>query len=233
MKDLVKEYFKKYDIKVDEMQIDQFVKFFDYLIQENEKFNLTAITQPKEVVIKHFIDSILPLKEIPQNARVIDVGTGAGFPGVPLKIMRNDIEIVLLDSLQKRVKFLEEVKKILSLDKTTCVHARAEDYIKAQREKFDVAISRAVASTPTLCEYLLPYVKVGGVAVMYKGAKAEEELIEGQKAIKELGGKLDKKIKFVLQEVESERNIVVIKKICHTKLIYPRGKNLPKSKPIV
>lgn len=233
MKNLIKNYFEKYKININEKQINNFVKFFEFLISENEKFNLTAITEPNEVIIKHFIDSILPLNDLPKGAKVIDVGTGGGFPGVPLKIMREDIEIVLLDSLQKRVKFLEEVKSLLGLEKTTCVHARAEDYVKLTREKFDVALSRAVASTPTLSEYLLPYVKVGGCAIMYKGSRAQEEIKEGQKAIKEFGGKLEKVDKYILTEVDSERNIVFIKKISKTNSKYPRGKNLPKTKPIV
>lgn len=233
MKDLVKGYFKEYNIELSEMQAEKFAKFFDFLVQENAKFNLTAITEKKEVAIKHFVDSVLPMHEIPKGAKVVDVGTGGGFPGVPLKIMRDDIEIVLLDSLQKRIKFLEEVKTLLNLDKTTCVHARAEDFVKENREKFDVATSRAVASTPTLVEYLLPYVKVGGKVLMYKGSQAEEELAQGQKAIKEMGGKVDKTLKFVLKEVDSERNIVILKKINHTNSKYPRGKNLPKTKPIV
>lgn len=233
MKELVKKYFNEYKIPVTDLQAEKFAKFFEFLVSENEKFNLTAITQPDEVAIKHFVDSVLPMLEIPKGAKVIDVGTGGGFPGVPLKIMRDDIEIVLLDSLQKRIKFLEEVKSLLGFSKTKCVHARAEDYVKEGREKFDVAISRAVASTPTLVEYLLPYVKIGGKVIMYKGSKANEELAEGQKAIKELGGNVDKILKFNLKEIESERNIVVLKKISHTNPKYPRGKNLPKTKPII
>ena len=233
MKELVKKYFEEYKIEMSQLQAEQFAKFFEFLIAENEKFNLTAITQPNEVAIKHFLDSILPMMEIPKGARIVDVGTGGGFPGIPLKIMRDDIEIVLLDSLQKRIKFLEEVKTLLGLSRTTCVHARAEDYVKNEREKFDIAISRAVASTPTLVEYLLPYVKVGGKVIMYKGSKASEELAEGQKAIKEMGGKVDKILEFRLKEIESDRNIVVLKKIAHTNPKYPRGKNLPKTKPII
>lgn len=233
MESLIKKYFEKYKIEISQKQITQFVKFFDYLTTENEKFNLTAITQPDEVVIKHFIDSVLPAYEIPKNAKVIDVGTGAGFPGIPLKIMREDIEIVLLDSLQKRVKFLEELKNLLGLDKVKCVHARAEDYVKESREIFDVATSRAVASIPTLSEYLLPYVKVGGRVLMYKGAQADEEISAGKKAIKTMGGEIERVEKFRLDEVESERNIVLIKKISRTNSIYPRGKNLPKTKPVV
>jgi len=233
MKEILKKYFEKYKINGDEGQINKFVNFFKFLISENQKFNLTAITEENEVAIKHFIDSLLPINEIKKGAKVIDVGTGGGFPGVPLKIMRDDIEITLLDSLQKRIKFLEEVSSMLKFSKTKCVHSRAEDYVKLAREKYDVALSRAVAAIPTLAEYLLPYVKVGGYVIMYKGSRAEEELKEGQKAIKELGGKVEKILNFNLDEVDSERKIIVIKKVAHTPIKYPRGKNLPKTKPII
>ena len=233
MKELIKQCFESYNLPINDVQAEKFAKFYDYLVCENQKFNLTAITEKKEVAIKHFVDSVLPIKDIPHGAKVIDVGTGGGFPGVPIKIMRDDVEIVLLDSLQKRIKFLEEVKKLLNLNKTTCVHSRAEDYVRETREKFDVALSRAVASTPTLAEYLLPYVKVGGKVIMYKGSKGEEELKEGERAIKELGGKLDKVERFSLKEVDSERIVFTIKKVGKTNAKYPRGKNLPKTKPIV
>lgn len=233
MKELVKKYFSKYNLPVCDIQAEKFEKFFNFLVEENQKFNLTAITEKNEVALKHFVDSVLPFMQIPQNAKVIDVGTGGGFPGVPLKIMREDIEIVLLDSLQKRVKFLEEVKSLLSFTKTTCVHARAEDYAVANREKFDIATSRAVAGVPTLAEYLLPFVKVGGQAIMYKGLSAKEELQAGEKAITTLGGKIDKVHNFYIDEIESTRNIVFIKKTCKTPPKYPRGKNLPKTKPIL
>lgn len=233
MKEFLKELFEKYNIQINETQLDQFEKYYQYLVQENEKFNLTAITEMKDVAIKHFLDSVLGANEIPQNASVIDVGTGGGFPGVPLKILRPDIKITLLDSLQKRVKFLQEVVNLLDLKNVTCVHSRAEDYAKEKREKFDVALSRAVASMPTLSEYLVPFVKVGGNVIMYKSQKAEEELKEGQKAIKTFGGNVEKIIPFNLEEVESERNIVVIKKTTKTPPKYPRGKNQPKTNPII
>lgn len=233
MKEFLKDLFKKYKIEVSEKQLDQFEKYYQYLVEENEKFNLTAITEMKDVAIKHFLDSVLGAVEIPQNANVIDVGTGGGFPGVPLKILRPDIKITLLDSLQKRVNFLKEVVKMLGLENVECVHARAEDYAKEKREKFDISLSRAVASVPTLSEYLIPFVKVGGKVIMYKSQKADEELAEGQKAIKTFGGNVDKIIPFKLEEVESERNIVVIKKIAKTPPKYPRGKNQPKTNPII
>lgn len=233
MKDFLKELFEKYNIQVNDKQLDQFEKYYEYLVQENEKFNLTAITEMKDVAIKHFLDSVLGAGEIPQNATVIDVGTGGGFPGVPLKILRPDIKITLLDSLQKRVKFLQEVVNLLGLENVVCVHSRAEDYAKEKREKFDVSLSRAVASVPTLSEYLIPFVRVGGRVIMYKSQKADEELASGQKAIKTFGGNVDKVIPFNLEEVESERNIVVIKKETKTPPKYPRGKNQPKTNPIV
>lgn len=232
MKELIKKYCTNYKLEIEEKQAEQFAKFYQFLISENQKFNLTAITEKNDVAIKHFIDSVLPLNEIPKGAKVIDVGTGGGFPGVPLKIMRGDLDIVLLDSLQKRVKFLEEVKSLLNFNKTTCVHSRAEDYAKENREKFDIAISRAVASMPTLVEYLLPFVKVGGLVIMYKGLQADEELASAQSAIKTLGGKVEKVINFNLKEADSERNIVVLRKVAHTNPKYPRGKNQPKTNPI-
>ncbi len=233
MKNLVIKYFNKYNLPITEVQAEKFERYFNFLVAENQKFNLTAITEKTEVALKHFVDSVLPFMQIPKNARVIDVGTGGGFPGVPLKIMREDIEIVLLDSLQKRVKFLEEVKALLLLNKTTCVHARAEDYAGVNREKFDVATSRAVASVPTLAEYLLPFVKVGGQAIMYKGLSVEEELQAGEKAIATLGGKVEEVLHFYIDEIQSTRKIVFIKKLSKTPPKYPRGKNLPKTKPIL
>lgn len=232
MKKLIKDSFSKYGISLSEKQVEQFEKYYYFLIEENEKYNLTAITEKREVVIKHFVDSVLPYKEIPQNAKLIDVGTGAGFPGVPLKIVREDIKLTLLDSLQKRITFLVNLSQKLELKNVECVHARAEDFVKEKREKFDVAVSRAVASIPTLSEYLIPYVKIKGKVLMYKASKAEEEIRLGQKAILALGGKVGGVLKFALEEVESERNVVVIDKKSSTPGKYPRGKNLPKIKPI-
>ena len=162
MKDLIAQIFKNYNFELNNKQIEQFYSYYTFLIQENEKFNLTAITDPLEVIVKHFVDSVLAEKYIKNSARIIDVGTGAGFPGVPLKILRPDIKVTLLDSLQKRVNFLNQLIDKLQLKEIKAVHARAEDYVKEEREKFDVALSRAVAQIPTLSEYLLPYVKIGG-----------------------------------------------------------------------
>ena len=233
MEKFIKNIFEKYGHELSQNQINQFLIYMDFLLEENQKYNLTAITNKDEVVIKHFVDSVLPLKEIPQGARVIDVGTGAGFPGVPLKILRPDIKLTLLDSLQKRINFLNNLLEKLNIKGVTTVHSRAEDYAIKEREKFDVAISRAVASVPTLSEYLIPYVKVGGCVVMYKGLSAEEEMTSGQKAIQTLGAKVEKVIDFVLTEVESTRKVAILRKTKPTDKKYPRGKNLPKSKPII
>ena len=233
MKEIIKSSFENYGIVLTDKQVEQFEIYYNFLVEENEKYNLTAITEKNEVAIKHFVDSVLPYKTIPQNASIIDVGTGAGFPGVPLKILREDLKLTLLDSLQKRVRFLKELTHKLELKNVTCVHARAEDYCREKREKFDVATSRAVAATNTLSEYLIPYIKKGGLVLMYKGSKAEDELKDGEKAIKTLGGKVSLIQKFFLKEVESERNVVVIEKLFPTPSKFPRGKNLPKTKPIV
>ena len=232
MKNLA-ELFEKYGIKLSNKQKQQFDIFFSYLIEENQKYNLTAITDKNEVYVKHFLDSVLPYAEIPQNAKVIDIGTGAGFPGVPLKIIRPDIQLTLVDSLQKRVNFLQSLVTKLDLQNVKFFHSRAEDYIKTKREFYDVAISRAVAQIPTLSEYLIPYVKVGGKVLMYKGINFEEEVKQGQKAISILGGKIEKILQYIIDEIDTQRTIIIVKKEKITNPLYPRGKNLPKTKPIL
>lgn len=233
MKEYIKSSFEKYSISLTERQIEQFEIYMDFLLEENQKYNLTAITDKKEVVIKHFVDSVLPYAEIAQNSSVIDVGTGAGFPGVPLKILRPDIKLTLLDSLQKRINFLNNLLEKLAIKNVVTVHSRAEDYAAKQRENFDYSLSRAVAKVSTLAEYLLPFVKVGGKVIMYKGISAEDELKEGTKAIETLGGKVEKVEEIALKEADSERKFVIIKKVKKTDKKFPRGKNLPKTKPIV
>lgn len=232
MKELIKKIFEKYNFSLNETQVEQFEKYYDYLVQENEKYNLTAITHPIDVIVKHFIDSVLPEKSIEKNATVIDIGSGAGFPGIPLKILRNDLKITLLDSLQKRINFLNNLIKILGLSDIKAFHGRAEDFVANNREKYDYAVSRAVANLATLSEYMLPYVKVGGKAIMYKGNKLQDELKTGENAIKILGGETKKIEKYYLAEEESNREVLIIKKIQPTNKKYPRGKNLPKTKPL-
>ncbi len=233
MKEKLKQIFSEYGFKLNEKQLDQFEKYYKYLIEENMKFNLTAITEENDVIIKHFLDSVLPIQEIKPNSTLIDVGTGAGFPGLPIKIMRPDIKMVLLDSLQKRINFLNETIKLLGLDKIEAVHARAEDYAIKNRESFDYATSRAVAQTNTLVEYMLPFVKVGGKAVLYKSSKIEDELKAAQNAITTLGGSMPIVLSFKIKESEIERKIVIIRKEKRTNEKYPRNKNLPKIKPIM
>ncbi len=231
MKNLI-ETFKKYGINLSKDQEEKFDKYFSMLIETNKMLNLTAITEENEVLIKHFLDSAVPEKFIPKNSKIIDIGSGAGFPALPLKIVRDDLEITMVDSLNKRVNFLIDVIKELNLQKTYAFHSRAEDFAKENRESFDVAVARAVASLDTLVEYLLPFLKVGGIAVIYKSTKLEEEIENAKKAISVLGGKVEKIEKFEIFEENLQRNILIIKKISKTPPKYPRGKNQPKINPI-
>lgn len=189
--------------------------YFEKLVSYNEKVNLTAITEKDQVFDKHFLDSILPVDIIPQNARMVDVGTGAGFPSLPLKIVRPDINLTMVDSLNKRINFLNELIVELGIE-TTNIHARAEDFALNNREKFDVAVARAVARLNTLLEYLLPLVKVGGMVLAYKGSSAEEEIEEAKNAISILGGKVKQILHFDLPNNQGERNIIVVEKIKST-----------------
>ena len=185
----IKKYLQELEIELDENQIKQFYLFMQLLLEWNEKINLTTITDENEIILKHFVDSLTVAKYIKKGAKVIDVGTGGGFPGIPLKIYRPDLDVVLLDSLNKRVNFLNDVIENLDLESIKVIHGRAEDagQDKKYRESFDVAISRAVANMATLSEYLIPFVKVGGIAIAMKGPEIEEELNGAKKAIKILG----------------------------------------------
>ena len=205
------------------------------LIEWNNKFNLTAITDKEEVIEKHFIDSVLPYTLIPQGTTVCDIGSGAGFPALPLKIVRDDLKFVLVDSLNKRVAFLHEVVNALKLTDVTCLHSRAEDiaFNSKYREKFDVCVARAVAKLNTLSEICLPFVKVGGVFIAYKSAQIEEELNESKVAIAVLGAKV-REIKLIdIPDTEVKRAFVIIEKNKNTPIKYPRGQNKPKIDPII
>jgi len=220
-----------YQNKILENQ-EKFDIYYNELIEYNQKVNLTAITEKGEVFTKHFLDSILPIDAIPENAKVVDVGAGAGFPSLPIKIVRPDIKLTMVDSLNKRITFLDYICKLLKV-KSTNVHSRVEEFTTTHREKFDVAVARAVAKMNTLLEYLLPLVKVGGIVIAYKGGNVGEEFAEAHTALEVLGGKVIKSIRFDLPNNYGERNIVIIEKVKPTPAEYPRSRNLPKIKPIV
>ena len=215
-------------------QIEQFFEYMNLLIEWNEKMNLTAITDPEEIILKHFIDSITILKEIEDNSKVVDVGTGAGFPGIPLSIMNPTLKITLVDSLNKRLIFLQEVVNKLNLKNIEIIHARAEEFgqNKKYRESFDIATSRAVANLSTLSEYLIPFVKVGGKVISMKAAEAQEEINEAKKAIEVLGGKIEKIEEFNLPQSDIGRTVILVKKEKQTPNKYPRKPGTPSKEPI-
>ena len=220
-------------LSVTEKQIGQFVAYSALLKEWNEKINLTAIVDDDGIAVKHFLDSVLPLAhvEVPEGASLADVGTGAGFPGLPIKILRPDLKVTLIDSLQKRIRFLETVCKDLSIEDVTCIHGRAEELgkDKAYREQFDVLVSRAVANLKVLCEYCLPFVKVGGVFVALKAQELDEELALAKPMIGELGGKIKAVIEAPLPESDMVRKLVVISKVLPTPPRFPRRANKIKS----
>lgn len=224
-------------IKLNEKQIKQFLTYYEMLVEWNSFMNLTAITEFEDVMKKHFIDSISLIKayDISKPVNVIDVGTGAGFPGLALKIAYPNLKITLLDSLNKRIQFLNEVIQKLQLEEITTIHGRAEDYSKREeyREKFDLCVSRAVANLSTLSEYCLPYVKKGGYFVSYKSEKVLEEIIIAEHAIKILGGIIDRQVEFYLPKSDIYRNLFVIKKVENTPKKYPRKAGLPSKEPLL
>lgn len=233
MQKLLKELFEKYNIPHTNKMLEKLEVFYNIVVEENKKFNLTAITEKNDFAVKHILDSCLPHAMLPQNAKVIDVGAGAGFPSIPLKIIREDINLLMLDSLNKRVNFLNNTVNLLGLKNAVAIHSRAEDYAIKNRETFDVAIARAVASMETLSEYCLPFVKPDGYFIALKGSSYKEELDKANYAIEILGGKLEDIQNINLQEVDGERANIKIKKVKQTPNKYPRGKNLPRLKPLV
>ena len=226
---------EKISISLNEEKLSKFQTYLELLVETNEKVNLTAITEPTEVVMKHFIDSIalFSVCDVKENAKIADVGTGAGFPGVPLKITRDDINLTLIDSLNKRLVFLDTLCNEIDI-KANLVHMRAEECGKNKdyREKFDVVTARAVAALNTLCEYCLPLVKVGGSFIAMKSLKTDEEVKNAKKAIEVLGGKIEKIEELSLSE-DMTRTFIVIKKVKNTPPKYPRqGAKISKN-PIV
>lgn len=235
IKDLLQNYIKDYKITLTKNQYEQFQKYFELLAEWNEKMNLTAITDESGVALKHFADSLslLNFVDIPQNSSLADVGTGAGFPGVVLKIARPNIKLTLIDSLNKRLVFLGEVCAQLGIE-AELIHSRAEDGARDEklRESFDFVASRAVARMNVLSEYCLPYVKVGGAFCAMKGAQANEEFKESLNAINTLGGKLENKYFFELPENGGERAIAVVRKVKNTPQKYPRQSGKIKAKAL-
>lgn len=226
------------DIELNDYQIKQFKIYYDMLIETNKVMNLTAITELDEVIIKHFLDSIAIVKVFPEikntDMKVLDLGTGAGFPGIPLKITFPELEVTLMDSLNKRIKFLQSVIDRLQLSKIQAIHGRAEEMAKKieYRQKFDLCVSRAVANLSTLSEYCLPFVEVGGNFISYKSANIEEELEKGKKAVKILGGNLIAVKNLQLPDTDINRSFVMIKKIKDTPKIYPRKPGTASKEPI-
>lgn len=227
---------EKIGISLTEEQLNQFIKYYELLVEWNSFMNLTAITEFDEVVTKHFVDSISLIKAVDLNKplSVIDIGTGAGFPGIPLKIAFPELKITLLDSLNKRIKFLDEVISQLGLKEIEAIHGRAEDAAKSAdlRENFDLCVSRAVANLSTLSEYCLPFVKVGGIFVSYKSEKITEEMKMAEKAISVLGGEYLNQVEFTLPDSDIYRNLFMIEKKKVSPKKYPRKAGLPSKEPI-
>ncbi|MDY4835273.1 MAG: 16S rRNA (guanine(527)-N(7))-methyltransferase RsmG [Frisingicoccus sp.] len=227
---------KKLNIHLNEKQVYQFMKYYEMLIETNKVMNLTAITDFDEVIDKHFVDSLALIQAIDLNKelKVIDVGTGAGFPGIPLKIAFPELDILLLDSLNKRIHFLDQVISELGLENIQTLHGRAEDFGKnpLYREKFDLCVSRAVANLSTLSEYCVPFVQVDGYFISYKSGKVQEELDASRHAVDILGGKVEKCLNYALADTDMERSLVVIHKLKPTKKAYPRKAGKPSKEPL-
>lgn len=226
---------KKINIDLTEKQTEQFLRYYELLIEWNSFMNLTGITEYEEVVIKHFVDSLSLVKavELNEDISLIDIGTGAGFPGIPLKIVFPDLKVTLLDSLNKRIKFLDEVILQLGLIDIKTIHGRAEDFSKPDklREKYDICVSRAVANLSSLCEYCLPFVKLDGKFIPYKSEKISDEIENAKKAIFVLGGKVENQIDFYIND-DIYRNLIIIRKVQKTPKQYPRKAGTATKNPI-
>ncbi len=227
------EEIKKNEIDVTDNQVEQFYKYMIGIIDWNTKINVTAITDEKMFIVKHFIDSLTINKYVKGSKSLIDIGTGAGFPGIPLKIINSNTEITLIDSVNKKLNVIRDLSSKINLEKLEIIHTRAEDLAqkKEYREMYDIATTRAVSNISTIVEYMLPFVKINGLAICMKGPNFKEELDNAQKAIEILGGKVEK-IESLNVGEEIERNIIVIKKVKNTPNKYPRGQSKPIKEPI-
>lgn len=234
--ELLKKYFTENNIVYSDLQIQQFDKYYELLTEWNKVMNLTTITDFEDVLVKHFIDSVAVCKYIDFNqySNLIDVGTGAGFPGLPIKIMFPHLKVTLMDSLNKRINFLNEVITACGLQDITAIHGRAEDFAhdKSYREQYDICVSRAVANLAVLNEYCMPFVKICGKFIPFKSEHVDEELNNAMKSIKVLGGKFVDKINFDLYGTEAKRTILIIDKVKSTISIYPRKAGVPAKSPI-
>jgi len=238
MDKMLAEYLKtgaaEYGAELDDCMVGRFFEYKRLLLEWNEKMNLTAITDDREIILKHFIDSLSILPYVKEVRNVVDVGTGAGFPGIPLKIALPGLEAVLMDSLEKRIKFLETVIGELGLDGARAVHSRAEDAGRSEkyREAFDVAVARAVASLPVLLEYCLPLVKTGGIFVAMKGS-SEDEVAASGIALDILGGEIEEVKNFVLPGSDMKRSVIIVRKVRQTPTKYPRKAGKPSKEPLL
>ena len=227
---------KKWNLVLTEEQKNQFLTYYEMLVEKNKVMNLTSVTEFNEVVEKHFLDSISlwTIEDLSQRKKVLDLGTGAGFPGIPLKIMFSELEITLADSLNKRILFLQEVIDALKLQNISAIHGRAEEMAKQEnfRESYDLCVSRAVANLSTLSEYCLPFVRIGGKFISYKSGEIEEEQKNAKNAVFLLGGKIEKIHKFELDGIELKRSFVVIDKVKKTPKLYPRKAGTPAKNPL-
>lgn len=227
---------REWNIELTDNQLEQFQIYYEYLVEVNQVMNLTAITEKEEVIVKHFLDSlsIASIIDMSQVNKLIDVGTGAGFPGIPLKIAFPHLQITLMDSLNKRVKFLNDTGEKIGIGNQIAIHSRAEELGKKKeyREQYDLCVSRAVANMSTLSEYCMPFVKVGGTFVSYKGNNASEEIERAACAIEKLGGGIEKQYEFVLPESDINRTFVLIKKVKQTPKQYPRKAGMPAKEPL-
>lgn len=235
-KEILLEGGKELKLDIDDNMYNRFARFKELLLEWNEKINLTGITDDNEIMIKHFLDSLTCILTgvIKQDSKVIDVGTGAGFPGIPLKIYYEDLKLTLLDSLNKRIKYLETVSDDIGLRNVELIHGRAEDFgsKKEYREAFDIAVARAVADLSVLSEYCLPFVKVNGYFIAQKGPETNEEIMKSQKAIETLGGKIVDNIVIKLPFSHINHSLVLIKKVKETPRKYPRKAGTPSKKPL-